>query len=254
MRILCIGNSFSQDTTRLLSKVALSASEESVKIANLYIGGCSVRRHWLNARKDIPGYRYEVDKGNGVLITPNYRISEALLDGPWDWVSIQHGSGDGSFYSRPEDYEAFPQLLEYIRRWVPATTRLAFHMSWTAEPEYQHHEVRYYGRDQLLFYSKLAATTKQVMEPMPGLDRVCPTGTAIQNARTADLGLLTRDNFHLSFGLGRYIAAVTFYIALTGKTADSVRWCPDSVDAHQMAVAHRAAEAAIKCPYEITNL
>ena len=44
-----------------------------------------------------------------------------------------------------------------------------------------------------------------------------PVGTAIQNARHSNLpqtGGVTRDGIHLSYGLGRYIASVTWFQVL----------------------------------------
>ena len=47
MRILAIGNSFSQDAFKYLHKVAEAAGKE-VTTVNLYIGGCTLERHWNN--------------------------------------------------------------------------------------------------------------------------------------------------------------------------------------------------------------
>ena len=47
MKVLCIGNSFSTDATAYLSRVATSAGV-SLETYNLYIGGCSLARHWKN--------------------------------------------------------------------------------------------------------------------------------------------------------------------------------------------------------------
>ncbi|MBQ8564443.1 MAG: DUF4886 domain-containing protein [Bacteroidaceae bacterium] len=55
---------------------------------------------------------------------------------------------------------------------------------------------------------------------MIGIDKLVPTGTAIQKARNTELtygGLydnLSRDNWHVNSGTGRYIAACTWYEAL----------------------------------------
>ena len=46
---------------------------------------------------------------------------------------------------------------------------------------------------------------------------IIPTGTAIQNARTTNLNTphgLTRDGKHLAYGVGRYVAACTWFEAL----------------------------------------
>ena len=47
MRILAIGNSFSQDATAMLQPV-LAASGIQAEVVNLYIGGCPLERHWQN--------------------------------------------------------------------------------------------------------------------------------------------------------------------------------------------------------------
>ena len=47
MKLLSIGNSFSQDAQRYLHRIAAAAGE-SLKCVNLYIGGCSLRTHYFN--------------------------------------------------------------------------------------------------------------------------------------------------------------------------------------------------------------
>jgi len=254
MKILCIGNSFSQDTTRLLAKTALGLGEEQIKVVNLYLGGCSVRMHWLHARLDRPAYRYEEDRGRHLLMTPNYRISQALAADSWDWVCIQQGSRDGSFYSREESYTELPKLVEYIRRRVPAHTRIGFNMTWVGEPENNRPEMIFYGRQQQRLFGAISALTRDLLAPMEGIDRICPIGTAIQNARTAVSEPLTRDGYHLSLTLGRYIAALTFWKALTGGDLRGAAWAPEGVDEAGKKLAILAAETANADPFLITKL
>ena len=45
LKILCIGNSFSQDTTAYVAEIAKAIGYEDVVIANLYIGGCPICKH-----------------------------------------------------------------------------------------------------------------------------------------------------------------------------------------------------------------
>ena len=51
MKVLAIGNSFSQDATHYLHKIAASDGVE-MKVVNLYIGGCSLEQHWKNIQAD----------------------------------------------------------------------------------------------------------------------------------------------------------------------------------------------------------
>lgn len=252
-KILCIGNSFSQDTTRLLSKVALACGAEKVRIVNLYLGGCSVRMHWQHASKDLPVYRLEDDRGHGLMYTPSYRISQALAADSWDWVCIQQGSRDGSFYSREESYDCLPKLVSYIRQRVNDYTRIAFNMTWVGEPEHTHREMVFYGGDQVGLYQQIADLTQRLILPMEGIDCVSPVGTAIQNARTCIAERLTRDGYHLSLTLGRYIAALTFWKTLTGADIRTVEWMPEDVDEPTKKLALRAVCNALETPFSVTE-
>ena len=88
-----------------------------------------------------------------------------------------------------------------------------------------------------------------------------PSGTAIQNARTSYLGdTLNRDGTHLDYGVGRYIAALTFMAALTGADISEIEWAPTNigedvrdVDAAARVVAIESVINALKNPYEVTQ-
>ena len=78
LKILSIGNSFAHDTMKLLAEVALSLGVKKIKLGNLYIGGCSINRHWSNAQNDTAGYNYHTNDGSGWEITPEYKMSDAI--------------------------------------------------------------------------------------------------------------------------------------------------------------------------------
>ena len=58
MKILAIGNSFSQDATHYLHQIA-AADQVDLDVVNLYIGGCSLERHWMNIQNEAEEYLYE---------------------------------------------------------------------------------------------------------------------------------------------------------------------------------------------------
>ncbi|MBR5134417.1 MAG: DUF4886 domain-containing protein, partial [Clostridia bacterium] len=72
------------------------------------------------------------------------------------------------------------------------------------------------------------------------------------NARTADLGILTRDNYHLSLNLGRYIAALTFFKALTGADISKVTWAPTNTTTYMKQASIEAANNANATPFAVT--
>ena len=80
---------------------------------------------------------------------------------------------------------------------------------------------------------------------------------------------LTRDSYHMDFGLSRYGAACTVFEAIvkpcTGKTLDgnAYRYSTSSTDPTKYStpvtdanapIAVRAAQEAVKKPFEVTNL
>ncbi len=250
LKILCIGNSFSEDTTAHLSQIALHSGFSKIKVANLYVGGCSINKHCIHAKDEMPVYRYDINEGSGFTQMPNYKISDAIKSDAWDWISIQHGTGDGSRYTEIESYEKLPWLINYVKNLAHCKTKIAFNMTWVGEPDFHHEEIQHYGGDQLLIYNKIAELTKEHILTMTGIDVVSPTGTAIQNARTGEIGLLTRDGYHLSLDTGRYIAGMTFLKALTGAEVSDATFINDE-RARQVAV--ESVDNAIMNPFVITN-
>ena len=255
LKILSVGNSFSEDTMEYVAEIALSLGYGAVKMANLYVGGCSLNKHFYHAETDAAVYRYSVNTGDGWSRTPGQTIRAAVEEEPWDWISIQHGTHDGSRYTSVESYEKLPALIEKIKGWAWSGARIAFNMAWVAEPYSTHHEIRSYDGNQQEMYKKLLETTQVAVLPVKGLDRLSPAGTAIQNARTTELnGKLSRDGFHLSLDIGRYIAGVTFLKALTDVSLDGLTWRPEGVDARALEIAVQAANCALDTPFAVTEL
>ena len=58
MNILCIGNSFSVDTTWLIPHIANDLGLEGYHFGNLYVGGCSLNMHLHHLESDAPVYKF----------------------------------------------------------------------------------------------------------------------------------------------------------------------------------------------------
>lgn len=58
MKVLSIGNSFSQDAHKWLHQLAYQCGYE-MDTVNLFIGGCSLETHWKNIIADNPFYDLE---------------------------------------------------------------------------------------------------------------------------------------------------------------------------------------------------
>jgi hypothetical protein len=122
------------------------------------------------------------------------------------------------------------------------------------EPDYRHHEIISYGGNTALMRERLVEVTKAAVLSDPKVDRLVPTGTAVENARTSQIGKLTRDGYHLSLDKGRYIAALTLISTLSELDPSKVGWAPEGVDEYAKAVAIESVRAAMRAPLEITSL
>ena len=226
LKILFIGNSFAVDTTEHAADIALNLGMKEIKISRLYVGGCCIE---------------------------DYKISDAIRDDAWDIIVIQHGTKDKSCYTKIESYEKLPALVSYVKNLAPMHTKIAFNLTWLGESTRQHHEIISYKGNMTLMRKNLEDVTKLVLEQNPSIDFLIPTGTAIENARTSKIGLLTRDCFHLSMDKGRYIAALTMIACVTGLDAEKITWMPEGVDEYARLVAVESAKNALLAPLSVTK-
>ncbi|MBE6757373.1 MAG: DUF4886 domain-containing protein, partial [Ruminococcaceae bacterium] len=109
MKILSIGNSFSQDAHKWLHKLA---KDNGIKLetTNLCIGGCSLETHWKNAEENNANYDLELNGGGGER---KISIAEALELEKWDIITVQQVSSLSGMYETYEPY--LSSLVSVIR-------------------------------------------------------------------------------------------------------------------------------------------
>ena len=129
VRILAIGNSFSQDAVEQYLHELAEAEGISTIIGNMFIGGCSLERHVKNARDNAPAYAYRKIGTDGKKREKGKMSLEMVLaDEDWDYVSLQQASTFSGMY---ETYEAsLPELIEYVKARLPKKTKLMLHQTW----------------------------------------------------------------------------------------------------------------------------
>lgn len=250
LKILMIGNSFSDDTSQYVWNIANSMGVNDVVVGNMYIGGCSLNMHWTNASGDLAKYEYRKNMHGTWGNTSGVRLSTAIQDEDWDFISLQQGSADGSNRTDPISYVNLENMVNYVRNLCPRA-KLLWNMTWADEEYSTRPEITALGHDQMKHYRGIVEATKSTVKPV--LPFISPVGTAIQNARTV-LGDLTRDGFHLSYGVGRYIAGLTLVATLIDFDYTDSVYCPTNVTADQKAVALKAVKAAMQTPFDVTPL
>ena len=241
IKILSIGNSYATDATRYVYGIT-RADGVAMKVVNLYIGGCSLARHYRNMLGDAAAYDFEI---NGITATGvKLSIKDALLSDDWDFVTLQQASRDSTDYETYQPY--LDSIAAYVRKHAPKA-KLLIHQTWgyrEGTPRLEKlkvatHAEMFEGAKKAYF---LAA------------ERICadgilPSGEAIclaMREKTEHM-LLHRDEIHLSLGLGRYIAGLVWYGTLTKRpiAENTFRDFDEGVSEESVAFAKRIAEQVI---------
>lgn len=251
LKILTIGNSFSDDTMEHLYSIAKSAGVKKIKLGNLYIGGCSVDLHVSNAIGDKGAYDYRTNSDGTWKNQSGYKMSDALRSENWDFISLQQASGSSGMQ---DSYGQLDYLIAYVKDTANADAKIVWNMTWAYQQNSTHGEFYKYENSQSVMYDKIIEALEGQIDTKEDITQIIPNGTAIQNARTSFVGdTLTRDGFHLSLGLGRYIAGLTFFHKLTGMPIKDIEFRPESVDEEHQKIAIESAMNAVKSPRRVTQ-
>ncbi len=253
IRILAIGNSFSDDAIEDHLYPLAKAEGLTIVIGNIYKGGCSIERHVRNLRGDITDYEYrKIDAEGERTISYGYTMARGLADEDWDFVSFQQSSPNSGF---AQTYDQLPELVEYVKARVPEDAVFMFHQTWAYSKDSKHKEYHRYDNDQMKMYNAIVAAMNEVVPKIEEIEIVIPSGTAIQNARTSVLGDdLTRDGYHLSKPYGRYVASCTWLQAVLGKNPVGNTYCPEGMTVKECRAAQKAARKAVRKPSKISRI
>ncbi len=254
VRILAIGNSFSQDAVEQnLFELAREAGIPVI-IGNAYIGGCSIERHVKNSRTGKAEYAYRKIGKDGTGIKKEYRnksIAEVIADEPWDYVSLQQASGFSGLYETYSEW--LPELYAYVKERVPSKAKFMLHQTWAYSEDSDHGAFKNYGNDQMKMYHALTDAYARAAK-LVGIKTIIPSGTAIQNARTSFIGdNMDRDGYHLDLLWGRYTAASAWFETLFGHVVGNA-YAPQGMTPDYVEVAQLSAREAVRHPDRVTKI
>ena len=221
MNVLCIGNSFSQDSTRYLHQI----SDDKIFVRNLYIGGCSLETHWNNIVNANEYYEYQKN-GRKLKMTS---INDALTKKKWDYITVQQVS---HFSGMKETYEPFlTDILNFVREKCPKA-KIVFHRTWAYDDKSTHGGFANYGNDRKKMIESIIEAS-DFFAAKHNLE-VIPNGEAVEMARALDYFKgernINRDGFHLSLDYGRYLAGLVMYGFFSKCDPCEVTYEPEDTD------------------------
>lgn len=265
LKLLMIGNSFSQDTVNWLPQIAKNVGFTDIVIGNLVIGGCTISTHYANSQSNAANYEFTyykngawTDGTTGLKRTMQYGIEYAN----WDFISLQQQSGNSGNVSS-YNHELLG-LIEYVKsKATNSNMKLVWNMTW-AYPGESNWFGGLYSNDQMIMYNSICSAVQEKILTNDDFCTFSPAGTAIQNARTSFFGdsmgnetyvkdVLNRDGAHLSVNEGRFISSLSMFCTLTGYMPNEITYHPEEVDEKEFAVIIESVTNALTNPFSVTN-
>ncbi|GAA5220213.1 DUF4886 domain-containing protein [Membranihabitans marinus] len=253
LKILAIGNSFSEDALEFHLYGLAKAAGKKIIIGNMYIGGAEMSWHAKNVVSDSTAYSYrKIDTNGNKTIKPGTSLSTAIKDESWDYISFQQVSNLSGMFETFE--EPLKVLYNNVKEINPnINTRYLLHRIWAYAQKSMEGKVSAYNYDQKTMFRAIVDAYGQATGLIPVYD-IIPVGTAIQNARTSYLkDNFTRDGYHLN-DMGRYIASCVWFEKLMNESVIGNAYHPKDMIPLNVKIAQQAAHSANEFPEEITEM
>jgi hypothetical protein len=281
IRLLTIGNSFSENALTYLEALAESTGEVRFLVGRASLGGCSLEKHWNLAEytarvSDYKTYRIRTG-ADGVAVEGSLQVALSLE--AWDVVTLQQASWLGW---RPETFQPHLKHLHGLVRERAPQAKIMLQQTWAYQSDSPF--LPQNGLTQELMFERIrSAYVRHAGELGCG---ILPSGEAVQRARRepgrafawpdpafnyADPNVapaLPRQDHSLAVGWhwainnspngipelkhdpnhlnapGCYLIGCAWFERLTGLDARTVTFRPDDIDEDTAAFLRRMAHEA----------
>ena len=249
IRILAIGDGFAVDAMeKYLYDIFKSAGYDTVHLGILYADKSDLDTHHTNVKSDKAAYEFRQNTAGKWTKESKIAPSKAFKAAAWDYVVLQQAGADSG---KPATFGKLKELTSLIKKQCGEAS-VYWHMTWAFQQSKATELMADYGYNQQMMYHSIINTTLQQVMVDPNVWALIPTATAIQNLRTSSLkDNLTTDGKQLTDTYGDYTAALTWYCALTGESADTVSHRPAAVKDHIDEILE-AVTNAMDVPNDIT--
>lgn len=211
LRVLAIGNSFTIDAVSYLGDIVAKSGVDRSKccVYATTLPNRSLEQWsaiWLNG-DTITAKHYA-----GSITMP---ISQAplreVVAQPWDVIVLQQRS------SLSDDYSSFnPYLRNLVSGMLKECTNKRVSFAWQFTWSYwEGYTDAKHPKENEGYEAILSAVQQMCLND--GIDIIIPSGIAVQEARNSELNnakSFTLDGRHITYGLGRYVIACTWFEAI----------------------------------------
>lgn len=258
LKVLDIGNSYTQDAHRYLENIALATGANIDCHVYKAIRGSGSYKSWVDCYKDKDPVTYNISRTLGISIdniagtgvaNDGFIFRNALSAVQWDIILIHQVSNYANDYNLWDtncEGGYLKELIYILRKTNPQAT-IGFLLIHSYRSTYSANT----EKSSFVRWKNIADATKQLKRNY-GIDFIIPYGTAVQNLRASSLNdeyEFSTDGTHLADGLGDYVASCCYYQSLLaprfGISVLGNSWRKDNLDENQAGVLNVTDETAL---------
>lgn len=238
MKILSIGNSFSDDAHRYLHEIAKAEGVE-IETLNLCIGGCHLKTHAEKIKSGEKAYLYhyngEVECND--LIT----FDDGIMMRDWDVVTLQQVSVES--FKEDSFYPYIHEIAAYVREKLP-NAKIYIHQTWAYEHGCARVDEMTGGKGAEFMLDGIRKAYNRAKDEIKA-DAIIPSGELMELLYQNGVSKIYRDTFHAGMGLGRYAVGLLWFKLFTGRSVLNNSFCEldEPVSESDLAIARRCAES-----------
>lgn len=256
LKVLSLGNSFSLDSMEYLYGMLDEYGYTDVTLGILYIGGCSLEKHYNNLTGNVAEYKYYKSTSGKWVITKESIGIDGIKDEEWDIFVLQQASGSSGLADTYEPY--ITDIIKYVKENCPnKDVEFAWNITWAHQHDSKQSSfANNYGGDQMVMFNGIIDAFNKNVAPHEEFKYIFPVGITVQNARTSYFGdTITRDGYHMNYNIGRYMAALTWFGVLTDTPVDDFTYLPKGrpITESEREVAKESVINALANPLTITQ-
>lgn len=220
MRILGIGNSFTQDLMHDVP-VLLEGDTALVELAFLQKSSGTIEDHLSNLQsnqREYLYYHYNNHSQNWDTLTTC--INDVLRNRSWDYIILHQASFHAGVFSTVKN--SLPELSDYLLE-VQPHAKLVWQLTWAYAQNARFNEFSIYDYSQSQMLYQIVDVAAQILHDplLYHINSIIPSGIVIQRLRQSRLEDantdLCLDGRHIDQNIGRYALACTFYQMLLSE-------------------------------------
>ena len=254
LKVLMIGNSFSDDTIFYEKEIA-NAYGINIDIYDAYIAGCTINTHYNNLTNNVADYSMRSMNNGSWVYNDNMTLAEIIDSNTWDIITFQQASAE---VGRPDKYANLSNLVSLVRQRVGSSPKFYWYQTWAYDEDYMDYYdyFSYFNNDQLTMYNAINSCYTSKVAPLGLFSKLIPAGTAVQNTRTSYMkDTFTRDGKHMSSVHGRYLLGLNFLSSALDIDLDlsPCSYLAEGVNTSYKNIAYESIRNARHNPLAITN-